>query len=99
LSENLRQSWKYRYEQNDIRNVDSDASRFILDQEGTRVTSAVSQRLTYDLRDSVVFPTEGLYLWLDLETAGLGGDASYVSGNVGASYFIPFFSPNLWFTT
>ncbi len=91
LSENWRQSWKYRFEQNDIRNVDSDASRFIRDQEGTRSTSAVSQRLTYDTRDSVMFPAEGLYSWLDLEGAGLGGDANFVSGDIGANYFIPFF--------
>ncbi len=91
LSENWRQSWKYRFEQNDIRNVDADASRFIRDQEGTRSTSAVSQRLTYDTRDSTLFPADGLYSWLDLEGAGLGGDANFVSGDIGASYFIPFF--------
>ncbi len=97
LSENVRQSWKYRFEQNDIRNVDSNASRFIRDQEGTRATSAISQRLTYDDRDSIMFPTEGLYSWLDLEGAGLGGDASYVSGKIGSSYFIPMFSKKIVF--
>jgi outer membrane protein insertion porin family len=91
LSENWRQSWKYRFEQNDIRNVDADASRFIRDQEGTRSTSAISQRLTYDTRDSTLFPADGLYSWMDLEGAGLGGDANFVSGDIGASYFIPFF--------
>lgn len=91
LSENWRQSWKYKFESNDIRNVESDASRFIKDQEGTRATSAVSQKLTYDTRDSVMFPSEGLQSWLDIEAAGLGGDAKYVSGDIGSNYFIPFF--------
>ncbi len=91
LSETWRQSWKYRFEENEIRDVDSDASRFIRDQEGKRSTSAVSQRLTYEDRDSTLFPTEGMNAWLDLEGAGIGGDANYVSGDIGAAYYIPFF--------
>jgi outer membrane protein insertion porin family len=91
LSEKWRQGWKYRIEQNEITDVDEDASRFIKDQEGERITSAVSQRLTYDNRDSTLFPTSGFNAWLDLEGAGLGGDAKYVSGDIGGSYYIPFF--------
>lgn len=89
LSENLRQTWRYRVEQNEIDNVDSDASRFIQDQEGQRFTSAISQRLAYDDLDSRLFPTDGYSLWLDTEFAGLGGDAKYVSGKVGAAYYYP----------
>lgn len=91
LSEKWRQSFKYRLESNEIRNVDSTASRFIRDQEGKRATSAISQRLTYDDRDSRLFPADGLYSWLDLEYAGLGGDANFVSGDIGSSYYIPFY--------
>lgn len=97
LSEKWRQSFKYRFENNEIRNVDSDASRFIRDQEGERSTSALSQRLTYDDRDSKLFPTEGLTAWFDLEGAGLGGDANFVSGDIGASYYIPFFEKKVIF--
>jgi outer membrane protein insertion porin family len=89
LSERWRQSLRYRAERNDITDVQSDASLFIQQQQGQRDTSAVSQRLTYDDRDSEIFPTEGTYYWLDTEVAGLGGDAQYVSGKTGASYFYP----------
>jgi len=89
LSEHWRQSLRYRFEQNDIYNIDTDASRFIRDQSGERITSAVSQRLSYDDRDSVLMPTNGLNAWLDTEWAGLGGDASYLSATLGASYFYP----------
>ncbi len=89
LSERWRQTWKYRIENNEITDVQADASRFIRDQEGKRTTSAVAQRLEYDSRDSKLFPTEGLQGWLDLEVAGLGGDAKYVSAKTGASYFYP----------
>lgn len=90
LSENWRQTLRYKLERNEITNVDSDASRFIRDQEGNRATSAISQRLVYDKRDSKTFPTNGLTAWLDTEAAGLGGDAKYVSAKTGASYFYPF---------
>jgi outer membrane protein insertion porin family len=97
LSEKWRQGFKYRLEETEIRDIDDDASRFVRDQEGKRITSAVSQRLTYDDRDSTLFPTEGLYSWFDLEGAGLGGDAKYISGDVGASYFIPFYDKKVVF--
>lgn len=89
LSERWRQTLKYRVERNEITDVDGDASRFIRDQEGVRNTSAISQRITYDNRDSKLFPTDGTYFWIDTELAGLGGDASYVSGKTGASYYYP----------
>jgi outer membrane protein insertion porin family len=89
LSEKWRQTVQYRIEQNDIQNVDGDASRFIRDQEGTRMTSAISQHLVYDARDSAQYPTDGMTYWFDTEFAGLGGDASYLSGKTGANYYIP----------
>lgn len=89
LSENWRQSLRYRIEQNEITNVDEDASRIIRDQEGDRLTSAFSQRLTYEDLDSRIFPTDGVTAWLDAEVAGLGGDAEYYSGKLGASYYYP----------
>ena len=97
LSEKWRQSWKYRLERNEITDVDTDASRFIRDQEGTRTTSAISQRVTFDDRDSKLFPTEGLFSWLDTEAAGLGGEAKYVSGKLGANYYIPVYKKSVIF--
>ena len=89
LSEKWRQSWRYRFEDNQIDNVDADASRFIKDQEGKRTTSAISQRLVYEDLDSTLTPTEGFRGWIDAEAAGLGGNAKYVSGKIGGSYFYP----------
>ncbi len=89
LSENWRQSVRYRFERNEITDVDSDASRFIRDQEGQRMTSAISQRLFYDTRDSSILTTSGMTYWLDTEIAGLGGDAKYLSARSGASYYYP----------
>ncbi|MGQ0526780.1 MAG: outer membrane protein assembly factor BamA [Alphaproteobacteria bacterium] len=89
LSESWEQTLRYRLEQNEITDVKADASRLIRDQEGERLTSAISQRLEYDSTDSKLFPTEGWQFWFDTELAGLAGDAQYVSGKTGASYFYP----------
>ncbi len=97
LSEKWRQNWRYRFENNEISDVDEDASRFILDQEGSRTTSAINQRLTFDDRDSRLFPTEGLFSWLDTEVAGLGGDAKYISGTIGSNYYIPVYKRSVIF--
>lgn len=95
LSEKWRQTLRYSFEQNEITNVDANASRYIRGQEGERITSAISQRLTYDDRDSTLFPTEGLYSWLDLEGAGLGGDAKYLSGKLGSAYYYPIYEKSV----
>lgn len=89
LSENVRQTLKYRLEENQIENVQDDASRYIKEQAGKRETSAISQRLTYDTRDSTLFPTDGLFSWFETELSGLGGDSAYVSGKVGSTVYFP----------
>ncbi|NBX65688.1 MAG: outer membrane protein assembly factor BamA [Proteobacteria bacterium] len=89
LSQNLRQTLRYRLENNNIENVEADASRFIREQEGERLTSAFSQRLVYDTRDSALYPTRGFTSWLDAEFAGLGGDAEYISGKIGTNAYYP----------
>ncbi len=97
LSEHWRQTWRYKYSRNEITDVDATASRFIRDQEGERDTSSIAQRTTYDTRDSIMFPTEGAYAWFDTELAGLGGDAQFVSGAVGGSYYIPVYKKSVIF--
>ncbi len=89
VSEKWRQSLRYTLAKNDISNVEDTASLFIKDQEGSNVTSSVSQEITYDNRDSTLFPTNGLYSWLDTTVAGAGGSSKYVSGKVGSSWYYP----------
>ncbi len=89
VAKDLRQTLGYRLEQNDIQDVDPAASFFIRAQEGERTTSAISQQLVYDTRDSILDPTEGLVTRFTTEVAGLGGDAQYVQNRIGANYFYP----------
>lgn len=89
FSDKLRQQLRYRIQRNEIDNIDPSASRFIKDQEGKRVTSALSQTLTYNDLDNYTFPTDGVRMWLETEIAGLGGDAQFVSAKTGAAYYYP----------
>ena len=89
LSRNLRHSIGYRIVNNTIENVQIDASRFIREQEGERVTSAVSQTLFYDKRNSRLTPTDGYSLRLFNELAGLGGDAKFFNTEVSAAFYEP----------
>ncbi len=89
LSEKWRQSLNYRYETSEITNVKPTASNFIQQQAGKRSTSAVSQALAYDTRDSKLDPTEGFIGRITTEVAGLGGQAQYYKADVGGTYYYP----------
>jgi len=91
INRDLRQSWRYTYDDTSIENVDSDASRFIRDQEGTFQTSEISQTLRYDVRDNRFNPTEGGYWSFTTALAGLGGNVKYYKLTADAGYYHPFF--------
>ena len=78
LSERLRHSVTYTLKNDEVGEVSETTSRFIRDQEGETTTSAISHRLTYDLRDSIIDPTEGYVVRFGQELAGLGGDNRYI---------------------
>jgi outer membrane protein insertion porin family len=89
LTDALRQRLNYRIETNDITNVQvPGASVFIQEQEGTRVTSAFGQELSYDQRNSKLDPTKGYIISLDNEAAGAGGNDKYLRSVLsGTVYF------------
>lgn len=88
ISEALREDWRYMLRQNRIYDVDSDATRYIRDQEGTSILSSVSHTFTYDRRDSRVDTTEGWFVRLNNEVAGLGGSEHFLRTNLsGGKYF------------
>lgn len=86
LSENLRQDWTYTLKQDTVKGVNS-TSIYIQEQIGSRVSSALGQTLLYDRRDSRLEPTEGYYLRLGSEVAGLGGDVRFLRGILGAGQY------------
>ena len=68
---------RYTLSETDIKNVKSDASKYVKAEKGKATTSAVGQTLVYDKRDSMINTKEGYYLSFGNDWAGLGGDVKY----------------------
>ncbi|MCB1833508.1 MAG: outer membrane protein assembly factor BamA, partial [Geminicoccaceae bacterium] len=90
LTEHLRHSVRYTLRDDEIENVSNSASVFIRDEEGSRLTSAIGQTLSYDRRDTRFLPSEGYLLRLDQELAGLGGDNRFLMHEGRADYYFQF---------
>jgi len=87
LTERLRHGVRYTLREDEIDDVDEDASVFIKDEQGSRVTSLIGQTLTYDVRDSRFLPSEGYVLRLQEDLAGLGGDNRFLRHEVGGDWY------------
>lgn len=89
IAEKLRQRLYYQLIDNSISDIPDTASVYIKQEEGTRVTSLIGQELLYDTRDSRVAPTEGYYIRLSNELAGLGGTTRFLRNRLGAGVYVP----------
>ncbi len=96
LSEFWRQDLRYTLDDTTIENVDLNASRFIRDQQGNWLTSAVGHTVSYNTLDSRLDPTEGMRLTFSNDFAGLGGDASYLGTKAGVTNFWPLSDNRQW---
>ncbi len=90
---NLSEKWKhqvrYSYEQSEISNIDVNASQFIQRQAGKTSTSAVGHSFIYDDRDNPQLPNNGLYVRLNQDLAGLGGDDRFIRHEIQSEYYYP----------
>ncbi len=89
LSEHLKHNIFYRFEEIDITDVDSNASRFIRDQEGVNTSSLIGHALTWDKRNNRFEPTDGWYFRIQQEFAGLGGDSRFIRHEMRAAKYWP----------
>ncbi|MDH5187922.1 MAG: outer membrane protein assembly factor BamA [Rhodospirillaceae bacterium] len=90
ITEMLKQSWAYTLKSSKVENVKSTASDAIKAQEGTRTHSEVSHVLLYDKRNSTTRPTDGYFLRMNNDLAGLGGDVSYLRNRFTVGHFYSF---------
>lgn len=91
LSDVLNEKWNYGLTQTKITNVPTTASRFVREQQGTSITSSIGHELMYDKRNSKLNPSEGFYIKMNNDLAGLGGDVQYFRTKVGGAYYTPLF--------
>lgn len=88
-SEELSHSVKYTLRRDEITNIDPTASIYVKDQAGERTTSMISHTLFWDYLDNRYNPTEGFYVSLSNDLAGIGGDTHYLRSGVSVGYYIP----------
>jgi outer membrane protein insertion porin family len=91
LTDKIRIDAMYKLENVDVYNVASDASIFILDQQGKRTTSAIALTPSIDTRDDFFNPRRGGRHSLLIQDAGgfLGGDNYFVKVLGQSSWFFP----------
>jgi outer membrane protein insertion porin family len=87
LSEYVGGNIRYTLEDVEINNVSFSASSVIKDQEGQKITSAISPAIWRDTIDNRVDPTSGSRHSLAGTIAGLGGD----------NYFYKFLADSIWY--
>ncbi len=88
-TEELSHTVKYTLRQDKIIDVSEYASIYVKEQEGTTLTSMISQTLFWDYLDNRYNPSEGYYLSVSNDLAGFGGDTRYLRTDVSAGYYIP----------
>ena len=89
FTDHLRQVWTYSLVQRTVFDVLTTASPFITNQAGTTLLSQVGQVLTFDFRDSRLYPHSGFVVNVGTDFAGLGGDAKFARANLDTAYYIP----------
>ena len=89
LADYLYQSWTYIIKSDTLSNIRHNASKFLIQQKGTKITSAIRHGIVYDRRDSPIDPTEGYFVGFSNEFAGVGGDIKYLKNDVFGAYYIP----------
>jgi outer membrane protein insertion porin family len=94
LTEHLRQTLSYTIRDDNVYNVQSTASRFIVDQAGDFTSSIIGQDLSYDRLDNRIEPTGGYLLSFGTDYAGLGGDIKYARLRPKAAYYFPIAAPD-----
>lgn len=89
ITEYLANTTFYRLKYDEIDDVDTDQSRFIISQQGNYMTSSVGNILTYDRRDDKIDPTSGYIIRHNQELAGLGGTERFFRHVLTAAHYYP----------
>ena len=90
-SDFLSQNLGYDFKIDDIHDVDSNASLYILEQEGKSSTSQISQTITYNKLNNRFAPTKGFFLKYSTMVSGFGGDAKFFKHEFIASKYKPLY--------
>ncbi|MFT6332190.1 MAG: outer membrane protein insertion porin family [Lentimonas sp.] len=92
INEYLSHQLRYSYKQEEISDVEPDASVTIQNLVGDYTVSSVGQTFLYDKRDNLMDPRDGYYFRLSQDYAGLvGGNVEYFKNEGSGAYYMPLF--------
>jgi outer membrane protein insertion porin family len=89
LADNTQMGVRYRFSQQEIFDVASNASLAVKEAEGTSVVSSVGYTVAYDTRNLPAAPTSGYFASFSQDFAGLGGDVQYIRSVVDTRAYRP----------
>ena len=87
ITDNLRQTFKYTARSDNIINLQSNTSLFIVLEFGQHSTSEIGQVLLYDRRDDRLDPTGGYYASIGNDFAGVGFGVDYIRNKANFGYY------------
>ncbi len=91
LSERWRHQVRYGFRSDKIEDVKTEASRIIREQAGSSTRSVVGTGVIYEGLDNRLKPTDGNFLKLDFDVAGLGGSERWFRQQVEYDRYFPIF--------
>jgi len=91
VAEDLVLTTNYSFTQDEIFDIESDASTAVKEQAGTSQISSVGYGLVYDTRNIPNNPTRGIYLAVNQDFAGVGGDVNYLRSTAEARGYYPIY--------
>ncbi|MCB2106747.1 MAG: outer membrane protein assembly factor BamA, partial [Rhodobacteraceae bacterium] len=86
-NEYLFQRFSYLLSWTKLTGISSFSSQYVREQQGTAVTSQISQTIALDRRNNVIDPSRGYYISLSTDLAGLGGTEKFIRGSIGAGWY------------
>ncbi len=89
VAEDTSLTTRYSLTREEVFDIESDVSQAVRELEGTSTTSAVGYSLVYDTRNLKNNPTSGIYMALNQEFAGVGGDVNYLRSTAEARGYYP----------
>ncbi len=92
LLDSLWLNTSYTLLQDDVYNVDPEASLAVKQIEGSAIISSVGYSLIYDTRNNRKNPSRGFYFSWSQEFAGAGGDVDYIRSIAEARAYYPLFN-------
>jgi outer membrane protein insertion porin family len=89
IANNTQLGLRYRFEREEIYNVQENASLAVQDAAGVSYVSSVGYTVAYDTRNLPASPSSGIFASFSQDLAGVGGDVNYLREVVDVRGYYP----------